>query len=270
MQGPSGAGVAPATMASMEKLQDRYVRTGTTRTHYVEAGDGPPLVLLPGVFIFAQTYRGLISRLSSQFRTIVPDLPGSGLSGGLSDPWSFEQYADWTPSFLDALKLERATIVGHSNGGGVALVTAAKYPERIDTLVLVDTVGARASASPIGVLGGRTLDAWLEMELNLDAWKHVVYNLTYHRRTFRHQLKAAITANLLPYAPQIEAPTLLAWGRRDWTMPLDCAFRLQGLIPRSELYVSNASHDWLMTEREEFSGVVGRFVRQYLPQQVGA
>lgn len=257
-------------MTSMVTLQDRYVRTGTVRTHYVEAGQGPPLVLIPGVFILARTYRGLISRLCSQFHTIVPDLPGSGLSGGLPAPWSFEQYADWTGCFLDALRLERAIIAGHSNGGGVALVTAAKHPERIEMLVLVDTVGARASASPIGVIGGRTIDASLEMGLNLVAWKHVVYNLTYHHRTFKHQLRAAITANLLPYASQIEAPTLLAWGRQDWTMPLDCALRLQALIPWSELYVSDASHDWLITEPDEFARAVSRFVKRHEPQQVGA
>ena len=61
--------------------------------------------------------------------------------------------------------------------------------------------------------------------------------------------------------PHVRRPTLLAWGRRDWTVPLCCGETLHRLIPDSELYISrDGSHDWLMTHPAEFAAAILAFL----------
>ena len=85
---------------------------------------------------------------------------------------------------LDALGLGRAVVLGHSDTGGVAAVMAVRHPDRLDALVLADSVGARPGAGWVTLLMGRTVDAMIEEpRLNLPLGPHLVANLLRHPRT---------------------------------------------------------------------------------------
>jgi pimeloyl-ACP methyl ester carboxylesterase len=225
-----------------------------------EAGSGPDVLLLPSMLVRIQSYGLLIELLARRFRVVAVEMPGCGRASRLERPWSFDDYARWLPAFLDRMGLERLPVIGHSNSGAVALLFAALHPKRVSHLVLADTVGADVSGSLWRVLVGRAVDALIEYSLSLRAWHHPASILLRHTRNCLRQVMLATR----PYdvlAPRVAAPTLLAWGRRDHTMPLRCALRLRELIPDAELYVSaGGSHDWLITHASEFAAAFADFL----------
>ncbi|MDP9382603.1 MAG: alpha/beta hydrolase [Chloroflexota bacterium] len=243
-------------------ISSRYIEVAGLRTHYLDAGEGPPLLFLPpSAFLLARSYQHVIRGLARRFHVIAPELPGSGNSAPLEQEWGFREYAAWAAGVLDALVVDRAIVAGHSNGGGVALVMAAMYPDRVERLVLVDSVGVREQPSPVRIVGARVLDGLLEMPLNVRAWPDPVHNIVYHSRSFFRQIRDALTADLTRHAPLVSARTLLAWGEWDHTMPVRDARRLLSLLPpRSSIYLaSRGSHDWLVLKPEEFVGAVFHF-----------
>ena len=242
------------------KIHKRYVSVEGLKAHYLEVGEGTPLLLVASQLVRARTYRPIIPLLSTHFRLLVVELPGCGRSERLGDRWSATRYADWLAAFMSKLAIDRAAVIGHSNSGAVALMLAASHPGRVERLVIVDSVGARKNHSVLIVCLARAADAVLELGLTLRGWPDVLYNLLSHTRSFLAQVLAAARLDVLGTAPEVRAPTLIGWGRSDHTMPLSCAERLRALIPDSQLYLSRGSHDWCITNGEEFSHVVVGFV----------
>jgi pimeloyl-ACP methyl ester carboxylesterase len=236
------------------------VEVDGVRAQVLEAGQGPVLLLLSSMLIRARSYLPLIRKLAAHFHVLTVELPGSGRSDTVRRPWTLSAHARWTARLIEQLQLERVLLVGHSNSGGVALLLAARHGARVDRLVLADTIGARHKRSIPRVVGARLLDALFEWSLNVRAWWHLAYNVLRHPRSFVHQVKLGSRAALLQWAPRVRMPVLLAWGRKDYTMPLSCADRLREHMPRAQLYVSAGSHDWLITHAREFTRAVLAFV----------
>jgi pimeloyl-ACP methyl ester carboxylesterase len=108
---------------------------------WLEAGSGPPLVLIHGAGGSAELWQPQLDGLAGVARVVAPDLPGHGPLGGRGKP-SVAAYAEWLGGFLGALGEEPPVLVGHSMGGAVAQTLALARPERLAGLVLVST-GAR-------------------------------------------------------------------------------------------------------------------------------
>ncbi len=112
-------------------------------TRYLEAGEGPPLLMLPSVFLPASCYRPTIEALAGAgFRVLAAEQPGSGGSSPVRRPAPHELTADWAAAFLDALGIDRALVVGHSDSGASCVYLGARHPGRLDGLVLCSAVGA--------------------------------------------------------------------------------------------------------------------------------
>jgi len=224
-------------------------------------GAGPTAVLLATPFLLARSYRGTAELLARRFHVITLQMPGSGCGSTLAEPWTIADYARWVAGALDVLAVRPAVLIGHSHSGAVALQLAAAYPAAVDRLVLADTVGGEERRSGMQVLLGRALDALLELRLTLGAWHHLGYNVMAHWRNFWGQVAQAVRTDVRTLARQVQAPTLLAWGARDHTMPLGGAAGLYRRLPRPSLYVSpSGSHDWIVDHAEEFAAVVQDFV----------
>ena len=107
--------------------------------HYASAGDGPPVLLLHQTPRSWDEYRDVLPLLGACFRAIAMDTIGFGDSSKPPWPASIEGFARVAVQLLDALRLERASVVGHHTGGVIALELAASYPDRVDRLVLSST-----------------------------------------------------------------------------------------------------------------------------------
>jgi pimeloyl-ACP methyl ester carboxylesterase len=189
-------------------------------------------------------------------------MPGCGRSSGVDHPWKVGEYAEWLVSFFDRIGIRHAaTLIGHSNSGAVALQFAANYPERLKSLVLVDSIGAHPTHDLPQMLFGRLIDGISEAVLSLTSFPQLLFNFTFHTRNILNQIRLASAGNLRKTCRHVRVPVLLAWGKRDHTMPPSCAEDMKKLIPRVELYMSpTGSHDWLSTNSEEFSTVLTQFL----------
>ena len=246
------------------KSYERRVDVDGMSGCYTDVGAGEPVVILASTLVLARSYEWTIECLAPHFRVITVEMPGSGRATPPPRPWGFEDYADWVAGVVDALRLDRPTVIGHSNSGGAALVTAALHPRAVGRLVLADTVGGDASPSMLRVLAGRAVDAVLEPRLTLFGWHHVIYNSLVHTKDFFGQVWKSVYQDLRPYAPRVQAPTLLAWGARDHTIPERTADALLAALPNASKYVSpEGSHDWLIDRAPEFAEVLRGFVGRH-------
>jgi pimeloyl-ACP methyl ester carboxylesterase len=125
------------------QLRDLAVGGAIVRVAYRDEGDGPAVVLLHGQPGAAANWAPVVERLRSRARVISMDRPGYGESGGRAR--GIAENAHIVLALLDALRIERAVLAGHSWGGGVALSAALKAPGRVGGLVLVASIGPRAS-----------------------------------------------------------------------------------------------------------------------------
>ena len=108
---------------------------------YRMEGKGPALLLLHGIAGSSRTWRDVIPLLTDRFTVIAPDLMGHGLSEKPVGDYSLGAFASGLRDLLEVLDVDRASVVGQSFGGGVAMQLAYQHPELCDRLVLVDSGG---------------------------------------------------------------------------------------------------------------------------------
>lgn len=238
------------------------------RRAYVHVGQGPALLLIHGIGDSSDTWRKLIPLLARDHTVVAPDLLGHGLSEKPRADYSVAGYANAMRDLLSVLGIERATVVGHSLGGGVAMQFAYQYPERCERLVLVSSGGVarevhpllRAAAMPgaelflpalrlrsARALGDglfRLLGA-LGTDIGLDAADMVrVFDAlpdVTARRAFVRTLRAVVDARgqvitMLDRCYLTRGmPTLLVWGRHDAIIPYEHAVLAHSAMPGSRL-----------------------------------
>jgi len=116
---------------------------------YTKAGTGPAMLLIHGLGGTRRTWRHLIPGLARTHTVIAPDLPGHGLSDSPAGDYSLGAHTCVMRDLLLTLGYPRASIVGHSLGGGVALQTAYQFPERTERVVLISSGGLGAEVTPL-------------------------------------------------------------------------------------------------------------------------
>ncbi|MFZ0492976.1 MAG: alpha/beta hydrolase [Acidimicrobiia bacterium] len=119
---------------------DHFIDTNGIRLHYVEhPGDGPTLLLFPGLNANAVFFQGLVREgLSPALRALAVDLRGRGLSDAPDAGYTMADHAADILGMLDGLEIERAVIAGHSFGGLLTYFLAANHPDRVDKAVVMD------------------------------------------------------------------------------------------------------------------------------------
>jgi haloalkane dehalogenase len=110
------------------------------RVHYLDEGEGPPILLLHGNPTWSFLYRGVIIRLRKSFRCIAPDYPGFGLSAHPAHyRYTPEEHASVVHALVRELDLTDLTLMGHDWGGPIGMSLALEEPERIRALVMGNT-----------------------------------------------------------------------------------------------------------------------------------
>ena len=277
-------------------LEERRVEVGGLPTRYLTAGEGPPLVLLHGVGDNALDWAWVMPALARAHRVYAPDLPGSGWSAKSIDadysPAFFERFV---AAFLDALRVERAAVVGNSLGGLAALRLAFAEPERVTALGLLAGAGLGRKISPalrsLALPGyGRLAVAWgkrppgaAQRALGRAAllfgrprgiparWLEEQYRLARLPGFLDAQL-ATVRAQIglrgqreivLERLPSLRAPTLVVWGERDRVLPPAQAREAISRIPDGSLELIRGCGHLPQVERpERVAEVLVRFLSQ--------
>ncbi|MFT4201661.1 alpha/beta fold hydrolase [Gordonia sp. (in: high G+C Gram-positive bacteria)] len=126
----------------------RYRTVHGYRRAYRIAGSGPPVVLIHGIGDNSSTWEPIMTRLATKYTVIAPDLLGHGFSDKPRADYSVAAFANGIRDLLWVLGHERATIVGHSLGGGVAMQFCYQYPSMVSRLALVSAGGVTRDVSP--------------------------------------------------------------------------------------------------------------------------
>ena len=129
--------------------EPRTVAVGGHRLTYAGSGEDPVLLLVHGMAGSSANWREVIEPLARQYTVIAPDLPGHGKSAPAEGEYSVASFAAGLHDLLAALGHDRATLVGHSLGGGIAMQFAHQFPEATERLVLVSSGGLGPEVGPI-------------------------------------------------------------------------------------------------------------------------
>jgi len=242
---------------------------------YRMAGEGPAIVLIHGIAGSSSAWREVMPALAGQYTVIAPDLLGHGQSAKPSGDYSLGAYVNVLRDLLGVLGIPRATVVGQSFGGGVAMQFCYQNPEWCERLVLVDSGGLGREVSwllrfmtlpaseylmPIifpsfvrtrGDQLSRMLNSrGIRMPRIGEMWRAYA-SLTdgANRQSFIRTIRSVIdpggqTVSAMDRLYLTEqVPTLIVWGEHDTIIPVRHAHEAHAAIPNSRLEViANAGH----------------------------
>lgn len=122
-------------------VSSSFVAVKNINIHYLYAGKGDPIILLHGVPTYSYLWRNIIGPLSQTGLVLAPDLPGYGLSDKPMDaPYTIGYFADSLDGLINSLGLEKVSLVVHDLGGPVGLLWAVNNPDRIEKIVILNTI----------------------------------------------------------------------------------------------------------------------------------
>jgi pimeloyl-ACP methyl ester carboxylesterase len=269
------------------------------RVRFRRAGEGPLLVLLHGIASTAETWAPVIDALAARHTVLAPDLLGHGDSAKPRGDYSLGAYASGVRDLVAALGYDRATVVGHSLGGGIAMQFAYQFPERVERLVLIGSGGLGREVHPVlraATLPGSELvlalvgGAWLRATGGAVGGVLARFGLRTGedlagvaagigaladagaRAAFVRTARAAIDAGGQRVSATdrlylaADLPTLIVWGERDPIIPVDHGRAAHAAIPGSRLEVfEGAGHFPHREAPARFVAVIEDFVRSTEP-----
>ncbi len=277
------------------------IRLDGREVNFVDAGEGPALVLLHGLGASWQSWLENIPEFARDHRVVAMDLPGFGCSEMPAGDISIEYYANWTFRVLDELGIVAGALVGNSMGGFVAAEMAIRRPDRVQRLAVVSAAvfwQTYRRAQPLVQLA-RMSDAIVARALTrvtddvatrprLRSWAlatagfrypHLIDKDLAHemvrsaRRTdgFLPALEALADFPLEEELPKISCPALIVWGAHDTLVPVKDAKRMEELIPDSRRVVFERTGHVAMLERpERFNRLLREFLDEEPDQREGA
>jgi pimeloyl-ACP methyl ester carboxylesterase len=284
-------------------MESQEITLHGNHVSYRTAGTGEEVVvLIHGITGTARTWEEAIPGLAERFTVIAPDLLGHGESAKPRGDYSLGAYASGVRDLVAALGHDRATIVGHSLGGGIAMQLAYQFPERTDRLVLVSSGGLgrevhpllRAAALPgsefvlpfvcwaglrdagnavAGTLGRLGLDAGTDLQ---EMWRgYASLADADAQQAFIHTLRTIIDGGGQRVSARdrlylaAELPTLVMWGEDDPIIPLEHGRAAHQAIPGSRLEVfERAGHFPHRADPQRFVDTLIDFVETTTPARV--
>jgi len=268
--------------------------------NFIEAGSGPVLLLIHGMAGTCVNWESVIEPLSINRTVIAPDFPGHGASAPGGGDYSLGALASSLRDLMLSLGHERATLVGHSLGGGVAMQFTYQFPEMVERLVLVSSGGLgpdvspllRAAALPgadlfisatagvgsqVGAAIGRGIGA-IGFRPNADlaevARGYATLRDSERRKAFLATLRSVVdmegqrVAALDRLYLAETLPLLIVWGENDPIIPVEHGREAHAQIPSSRLEVFEDTGHVPMLERPgRFIAVLQRFLAETDPAQ---
>lgn len=242
---------------------------------YVEHGEGPVLLLLHGLFGALSNFQGVFDAFSKDYHVIIPLLP---IYEKTHADASVDGMTDYLEEFVAMKGIQKASLLGNSLGGHIALVYSLRHPEKVASMILTGSSGLFESGMGTGFPRRGNYDyieervqytfydpATATKELVDEVFEIVGSNF----KTLRI-LKIARSAqrhNMRNDVGQISVPTLLIWGLNDNITPPRVAHEFDSLIPNTELhFIDKCGHAPMMEQPEQFNRIVSDFLLKH--QQV--
>jgi len=277
-------------------VDERYVNIDGISTRYVAEGHGPPVLLIHGLGEFLEVWSRNIATLSEYLSVYALDLPGHGLSGKPLRSYTLDFTSAFIVHFMQALGIERASLVGHSLGAVVCLNLAINFREKTNKLVLVDAAGLgkkapvsyRLTALPVLghlLLGPRLFVSKVTIRMGLKTRRHfynpnivdeVWINAAYRYlkrperkdtivNIVRSSVKPGQTypgASTADKLNLVKVPTLVVHGARDRVIPFRNAQLVCDLIPGARCEViDECGHNPQIEKPVQFNDLVAAFLR---------
>jgi 2-hydroxy-6-oxonona-2,4-dienedioate hydrolase len=273
------------------------------RTHYAEAGEGPPVILIHGGGVGGSgtlAWEAVLPRLASRFRVLAIDLLWSGQTDKPPLPYSFRTQVDHLAGFIDVLGLDTVSLVGQSIGAYIAARYACDYPRRVQRLTLV-------GSNTVGLMMGAEVGAhaWTEEALKapvdeeasvraqLDTLLHDKALITQERVAAYIALRrlpgvAEAKASMAPFVralvtrdpdvwqeaslrnrlPEITIPVCMIWGKDDEFAAVTIGRQLMEMLPKASYHeVDEAGHHVFHDQPDQFCDIVRSFLAGGTPSE---
>ena len=271
------ASVRPFSEIRSTVPEDSFLTIGEQLVHIEQAGSGEPVILLHGFGASTYSWRHVMPALAAAFRVVAIDLNGFGYT---QRPRTFESYTregqtDLVLRVMDKLGIESAHLMGHSYGGGLSLFLASQHPERVRSLVLVDSSAPtyandrRSVAASIKPLSGLFLRSFVLRPRNVrrallrsihdDSLVTPELVREYYERLriegvteAYYGLTAPVHASDEPVKlEEIRMPTLIVWGSEDPLISVEAGRQAADRMPRAEFVVLDGVGHMPMEERPD-------------------
>jgi pimeloyl-ACP methyl ester carboxylesterase len=288
------------TRLSMAEARPRTIDVHGHPVNFIEAGSGPVLLLIHGMAGTCANWEAVIEPLAINHTVIAPDFPGHGASAPGGGDYSLGSLASGLRDLMLALGHERATLVGHSLGGGVALQFTYQFPEMVERLALVSSGGLGPDVSPVlraaalpgaelfisatagvgskvGSVVGRGLGlVGLRPSTDLAEVTRGYATLTdpARRKAFVATLRSVVgtkgqrVAALDKLYLADALPLLIIWGENDPIIPVDHAREAHAQLPSSRLEIfEDTGHVPQLERPGRFIAVLERFLAETDPAE---
>jgi pimeloyl-ACP methyl ester carboxylesterase len=277
----------PSPIKIPDDVVGKFIRINSQKIRYFDSGSGIPLVFIHGFGSSIYSWRKNLEPISKYHRVCAPDLPGFGYSDKpLDADYTIDAYAEFIIQFMNKLQISKAILVGHSLGGGIALLTSLKFPSRVKALILLD-----AEAYPITPplmlkiaklpfvrsIIHRAIGEWVvRISLKRSYYDHTLITdrlvAEYYRPFLTENGKAvpikvlqAMDFEKLKELPKryrhIRKKTLIIWGKEDQISRIHLAHKLKKDLPNSKLKIIPASGHLVQEEKPE---AVNRAIINYV------
>jgi pimeloyl-ACP methyl ester carboxylesterase len=269
---------------------ERDVTASGVRLRVSEAGAGTPVLFLHGLFADRTTWGRVMGGLRDGFRLIAPDLPGFGESEKPPTSrfrYGVDAFAEAICDLYAALEVGRAAVVGHGLGGGIALALAARHPELVSRLVLIDALcypprrdwahsialvpfaGGLLFKQLLGRGGFRSLyrDTMVSVPEALDPERVDAYYDAFNTPAARGSTLETLRATrdvsaLVADTARVQAPTLVVWGRNDRVFPSSIGQRIARQIRGATFRLLDTGHAPQEERPEELAAILARFLER--------
>lgn len=260
-------------------MKCKYILIQNNKIFVRTKGYGEPIILIHGMFASSLCWINTIHELANSYKVYALDLPGWGKSDKPKVNYSIIYYTKLLNEFMRCLKIEQSIFIGHSVGGQIALNMAVENPKKVKKLILVNSGGILPSKLPKSLLLfkvpliGYLLSCWI---MRKSAIKSMMLNVMFFNSqcvtedVLSDALKSSKYAfsklmsnltDLRDRLSEIRIPTLIMWGEKDRSLPLDMKSLFNKLISNSVLEViQEAGHYPQIEKPEVFNSIIQRFL----------
>lgn len=228
--------------------------------NYIRQGSGPVVLILHGWADRADNWQQFVAKMSNDFDVVVPSLPGFGGSESPSKAWGLEDYAEFTKLFTSKLGIKPEVIIGHSNGGAIAIKGLADGIIDTNRLVLLASAGIRSTDSrrksilkyvaKTGKVITLVLPSSVRRKLRGKLYKTIGSDMLVSEH-MQPTFKKIVSQDVMADAAQLQIPTLLVYGENDDATPVSYGRLFHEQISSSSLEIIGGAGHFIYLDRPD-------------------